>query len=319
MWNENNIPKNRYSKIRHEFLDRYNKELLPFLLNFENERKSVLRNAIISVIFLGILAVGVIILTFYLIHIGERLPRDWGYVIGFVVSLPFFAWQWFKKRFESKIKQRIMPSVCTCFGDMHWTEKECDKGSFIVSSGVVQPYSSESYDDIFHGSWDGVNIDIIESEYTRGGGKNRVRLFDGVVVILDMNKHFSGHTVIKTKRIMDNRSPFKHLTEIKLEDTAFNNTYNVYSTDEVEARYLITPSFMERLKKMKMAFSADRVICSFFDKYLLVGLVTGKDLFSICDITKPMNDSKQYFQMFEEILSIIKLIDHFKLNQHIGL
>ena len=58
---------------------------------------------------------------------------------------------------------------------------------------------------------------------------------------------------------------------------------------------------------------------AFYDKYLLVGLHTSKDLFSICSLKEPVNDGKQFFTMFEEILSIIKLIDHFKLNQKIGL
>ena len=40
---------------------------------------------------------------------------------------------------------------------------------------------------------------------------------------------------------------------------------------------------------------------------------------SICSLFKKIDDPKQFFTMFEEILSIIKLIDHFKLNQKIGL
>ena len=99
----------------------------------------------------------------------------------------------------------------------------------------------------------------------------------------------------------------------------FKKKFDVFTDDEVEARYLITPSFMERLNNMKTAFSADRVSCAFYDKYLLVGLHTSKDLFSIGSLKEPVNDGKQFFTMFEEILSIIKLIDHFKLNQKIGL
>lgn len=99
----------------------------------------------------------------------------------------------------------------------------------------------------------------------------------------------------------------------------FEKKFDVFTDDEVEARYLITPSFMERLNNMKTAFEAYAISCAFYDKYLLVGLSTRKDLFSIGDLKKPVNDGKQFFTMFEEILSIIKLIDHFKLDQKIGL
>ena len=76
---------------------------------------------------------------------------------------------------------------------------------------------------------------------------------------------------------------------------------------------------MERLNAMKVAFKANKISCAFYEKYLLVGLSTKKDLFSICSLFKKIDDPKQFFTMFEEILSIIKLIDHFKLNQKIGL
>ena len=312
---ENN--KNRYSQIRHEFLQKYNSELLPFLLKFESERKSVLLKA--NILFALSLAAVLALLYIYLAPEGKKEGE-----IFMLLAIPPSIWFWFQHKFETKIKERIMPKVCKCFGNLVWMNeitlnitKQTLGERFYESSGLV-PASDMSKDDIFIGDWDGVNIDIVESSFSTGSGKNRHSVFDGVFVVLDMNKSFSGHTVIKPKQFIDLK-PFKHLNEIKLEDVEFNKTYKVYSTDEVEARYLVTPSFMERLKRMKVAFSADNVRCAFFDKYLIIGLATTKDLFSIASIKKPMNDSKQYFQMFEEMLSIIKLIDHFKLNQKIGL
>lgn len=138
------------------------------------------------------------------------------------------------------------------------------------------------------------------------------------MIKLDMNKSFTGNTVIRPDTLK-HASPAANLKHTTLEDVVFEKKFDVFTDDEVEARYLITPSFMERLNNMKTAFSADRVSCAFYDKYLLVGLHTSKDLFSICSLKEPVNDGKQFFTMFEEILSIIKLIDHFKLNQKIGL
>ena len=70
---------------------------------------------------------------------------------------------------------------------------------------------------------------------------------------------------------------------------------------------------------MKLAFNAEKVYCAFYKKYLLIGLSVKKDLFSVCSLVKPINDSKQFFQLYEEILSVIKLIDHFKLDQKTGM
>ena len=133
-----------------------------------------------------------------------------------------------------------------------------------------------------------------------------------------MNKKFSGHTVIKPNSLIHS-SPSSKLHFTELEDSEFNKKFDVYTNDEVDARYLITPAFLERLKRMKTAFNASRVSCAFYEDYLIIALSTLKDIFSICSLIKPIDDRKQYIQMYDEIISIIKLIDHFKLNQKTGL
>ena len=42
-------------------------------------------------------------------------------------------------------------------------------------------------------------------------------------------------------------SRFGRLEEIELEDPEFMEHFRVYSTDQVEARYILSPSMMERL------------------------------------------------------------------------
>ena len=113
--------------------------------------------------------------------------------------------------------------------------------------------------------------------------------------------------------------PSYKLKYTELEDPEFNKIFDVYTNDEITARYLITPSFMQRLKNMEVAFKADNTSCAFYENYLIIALSTKKDLFSLCSLIKPLKETQQYFQMYEEIVSILKLIDHFKLDQKIGL
>lgn len=227
-----------------------------------------------------------------------------------------------KKKFENEIKQKIMPYVCKCLGDLKWKYAQCSFEQLLCKSGIIDRYNRVSYDDSFTGIYKDINYEICETSfyYKTGTGKNSSTrtVFKGVMIKLDMNKSFTGNTVIRPDTLK-HASPAANLKHTTLEDVVFEKKFDVFTDDEVEARYLITPSFMERLNNMKTAFSADRVSCAFYDKYLLVGLHTSKDLFSICSLKEPVNDGKQFFTMFEEILSIIKLIDHFKLNQKIGL
>ena len=208
-----------------------------------------------------------------------------------LMSLACGAWYMIKRNFESKIKEKIMPIVCSCFDNLTWSEFLCDDGSIIKDSGVVPNFTREDYDDIFTGSHRDVRIKIIESEFEIGSGKNRRTVFKGAIVRLDMNKNFSSHTVIAPDSIFHS-VPVNGLRHTVLEDTNFEKKYDVFTNDEVDARYLMTPSFMERLKAVQTAFKADKFRCAFYKDCLFIALLCDKDLFSLCSLVKPIDDGQ---------------------------
>lgn len=307
-----------YSQMQKEFYEKYSNIIVPLVQKHEASRKNKLLFAIISSSVLFILASFLLYLAITNGGIFDKNNEGMSKLAAILYTLSYLSWFWIKKGFENTIKKRIMPTVCKCFGNMKWSEGLYSSGNLFSNSYVVPQFTSEEYDDIFEGSYKDVNIEIVESEYIVGSGKSQRTVFDGVIVKLDMNKHFMSHTVIKPSSLI-HISPSSDLKYTELEDVEFNKKYDVFTNDEVDARYLITPSFMERLKNMKIAFKANGVSCAFFGNFLIIALSTRKDIFSICSLVKPIDDKKQYFQMYEEILSIIKLIDHFKLNQKIGL
>lgn len=306
-----------YSEMRRDFYAKYQKNIVPVVKNFDKERKIKLFFAIVGATILSI--IGCICLLGLLVADGDKDVIEASLKGAlFFFGLACGVWYMIKKGFESKIKAKIMPTVCSCFENLIWSEGVYEGGELFKASGVVPHFTSESYDDIFTGSHKDVNMEIVESDFVVGHGKNRRTVFSGVVIKLDMNKNFTSHTVI-TPDTLFHKSPVKDLRHTTLEDVQFEKKFDVFTNDEVDARYLITPTFMERLKGMKTAFKADKIRCSFYGQYLLVALSTNKDLFSLCSLVKPMDDAQQYFQMYEEMVSIVKLIDHFKLDQKIGL
>ena len=109
------------------------------------------------------------------------------------------------------------------------------------------------------------------------------------------------------------------MSELKLEDPEFNKHYQAYSTDQVEGRYLITPAFMERFKHIQTAFEADEAKCAFYDSHILFALSTSKNLFEVGGLCHTLKDPKQMEEFFNELTSIMRLIDRFKLTEHTGL
>lgn len=301
-----------YSQMRKEFQEVFFKKISPGLSKYESERLRQFG-------YTRAVKIAALIIILVLVFLTKQI--DIGLIL-FICCIAGAVCFGLKKKFENEIKQKIMPYVCKCLGDLKWKYAQCSFEQLLCKSGIIDRYNRVSYDDSFTGIYKDINYEICETSfyYTTGTGKNSSTrtVFKGVMIKLDMNKSFTGNTVIRPDTLK-HASPAANLKHTTLEDVVFEKKFDVFTDDEVEARYLITPSFMERLNNMKTAFSADRVSCAFYDKYLLVGLHTSKDLFSICSLKEPVNDGKQFFTMFEEILSIIKLIDHFKLNQKIGL
>lgn len=301
-----------YSQMRKEFQEAFFKKISPGLSKYESERLRQFG-------YTRAVKIAALIIILVLVFLTKQI--DIGLIL-FICCIAGAVCFGLKKKFENEIKQKIMPYVCKCLGDLKWKYAQCSFEQLLCKSGIIDRYNRVSYDDSFTGIYKDINYEICETSfyYKTGTGKNSSTrtVFKGVMIKLDMNKSFTGNTVIRPDTLK-HASPAANLKHTTLEDVVFEKKFDVFTDDEVEARYLITPSFMERLNNMKTAFSADRVSCAFYDKYLLVGLHTSKDLFSLCSLIKPVNDSKQFFTMFEEILSIIKLIDHFKLDQKIGL
>lgn len=144
--------------------------------------------------------------------------------------------------------------------------------------------------------------------------------FRGVFVEFDMNKNFGGHTFLIENAPSNRGVKFNHADfgEVKLEDVEFNKRYKTYSTDQVEARFVLTTAFIERFKNMKTAFKAKYIRAAFKDKKITIAIDAGKDLFAMANMNKD-TDAQTFVELFNEILSVLALIQALKLNQKIGL
>ena len=308
-----------YSQMRNDFYKEYQNTILPCIKKFDKSR--IIHLVFAVSLFLLFFTIGILILfgtisgELFLINLADDSMK----VALAFISGAFWVYFVIKKGFESELKDKIMPIVCSCFSNnLMWYENTYMGSYKIHESGLLGDYEDESYDDIFEGTYKGVKFEIAEAVYRKKGYRHNSVIFQGVIIRVPMNKTIETHTIIKLDSMV-HISPVYGLRHTTLEDVVFEKNFDVFTDNEVEARYLITPSFMQRLNSIKKIFLAGAIECAFYKDELIIALHTSRDLFSIGSLITPIDDSKQYFQMFEEILSIIKLIDHFKLDQKIGL
>ncbi|MBR1424860.1 DUF3137 domain-containing protein [bacterium] len=112
---------------------------------------------------------------------------------------------------------------------------------------------------------------------------------------------------------------YKSTQKIKTESSDFEKRFNIYSDDEIEGRYLITPAFIERFQNLETAFGTKNIKCAFVENKIGFVISTKRDLFEIGDLFVRTTNSKYINNFYNEITAILRMIDYFKLNEKIGL
>ncbi len=154
------------------------------------------------------------------------------------------------------------------------------------------------------------------------GGKNQRTIFDGIFIYLSMNKNFSGKTIV-TKDIspVGNwvANQFTSLENVKLEDPTFEREFEVYSSNQTEARYILSPTFMELLLKLRTLFTSNNIQCSFYNDRLLLMIPCDKDRFEPASIFQPATFVDEMKMILSEMQTIFQIIETLKLNKKTGL
>ena len=142
----------------------------------------------------------------------------------------------------------------------------------------------------------------------------------GLIIEIDMPKSFEGETVIfenSPSNFVVNKAKLKNFKRTQLEDIEFNKKYLTYTTNQIEARYILTAAFIERLKNIKFVFNAKYMRILFRNNRITIFAQVYKDLFAMAKNDK--TDKQVFDQLFKEIYSVLSLVDNLKLNVKTGL
>jgi hypothetical protein len=101
-----------------------------------------------------------------------------------------------------------------------------------------------------------------------------------------------------------------------LEDPEFMDMFNVYGTDQVEARYILTPALMERIKSVARRTKGQFYIAFSNNKITVTNHNNSK--FGIGHFTSLTKDNnKLLVEFYENVCDEFAIIDDLKLNINI--
>lgn len=269
------------------FKEYYDTKLLPDLKILDGERKQVDRKVLIIVLIAIVLVV-----TIGSIFNGSGVQ----YFQILVAVVTFIAITVVSKKYRQNFKNKIIQKI-TAFVDeslVYSPEGFVSQEEF-TNSGIFQKYCNRyNGEDHFKGTLGKTAIEfseIVAKEITSSGtGSNRKEhqkiIFKGVFFVADFNKKFTGHTIVlpdtaermlgKFGQSLQSMSSRGEL--IKLEDPEFEKEFCVYADDQVEARYILSPSLMKRIVDFKQKWNT-KVYLSFRDSKVYIAIKTNKNLF----------------------------------------
>lgn len=227
---------------------------------------------------------------------------------------------------RKKVKPQIMPDFAGFFGAFSYTYEGTINDAVLRQSGLFGKYNRNIGDDYFSGVYDDVRISIAEEKLLdvkkdfRNNDINQ-KVFGGVCILFEMNKKFKGRTVVLKDRgaVGNALNKVQGLQNVKLESAEFEKYFEVYSDDQVEARYLLTTAFMERMLRLRDLYDGKSIQFSFYQNTLLLSIPTNQNMFEANSFFRTNTDKAKIDLVFEQFYTIFSIVKLLKLNQRIGM
>lgn len=142
-----------------------------------------------------------------------------------------------------------------------------------------------------------------------------------LLISTKINKNFNGETIANSKKSFFGGASGKQ--EVFFEDPEFSNIFKVVADDQVEARYLLTTSFINRLINYKNGHNCSidilfsRQVSSQVNTFICIS--SNKDFFEISAKSNWERNPSLFYNILEEIKEIAEIVDALKLDQDIGM
>jgi hypothetical protein len=187
-------------------------------------------------------------------------------------------------------------------------------------------------EDMIRGKIDKTQLTFSEvhAEYktTTHTGKSRQThwhtIFKGIFFIADFNKNFHGRTVVLPDTAEKLFGLFgqtlqswssSHGQLVKLEDVEFEKEFVVYGTDQIEARYILSPALMERILQFQRKLGT-KLYLSFLGSKVFGAISIEKNLFEPAVFSSVL-DFNVIAEYYGQLQLGIGVVDELNLNTRI--
>lgn len=314
----------------------YENQLKPDLASLENQRKILAWLYRISIAFY--VCTGLVFISIFVqadsledSAVFTRFGIMFGCVIvGLIIRLGIAKklCEKYRLAYKTKVVERVVVAI-----EPEWNyQADAHVGALEFKSSKLfsRSYSIFNGDDLVSGKIDKTDFrsSELDVKYEVGSGDNTEyhSLFGGFFFHADFNKHFAGQTYVihgdleSKVRILRSLSAGENKTRkrgafVRLENPEFTKIFTVSSTDQQEARYLLTPKIMEALVNLYTKYPHPMHI-SFVGTRVYFAIAFGKPLFEP-RIFKPATTFEEVDQLYNLFMLNAEIIKELNLNTRI--
>ena len=228
----------------------------------------------------------------------------------------------FQNSFKEKIIQRLIKSHYPNFS--YHPLKHISLQDFRNAKLFKRKPHHFSGEDWIEGKYEDTDFRLSELKATyeskdNDGHTTSNTIFDGLFMIADFHKYFHSRTYVIPetgwKAIGLNKKKHAGASLIEMEDPEFERRFRVFSTNDQDARYILSPAMMERICKLQDKFKGDLHI-SFRGATMNIAISNNLDFFEH-DINKPLYPRSPVKEHIDDLKAIIGIMDDLSLNTRI--
>jgi len=171
---------------------------------------------------------------------------------------------------------------------------------------------TQKFEDKISGRVNG-NDFILHELRLDNGGTDGNWMFEGQILRVACPKAFLGETIVLRKKFDASRKVDETLKKVGLVSKQFEALFNVYSTDQVEARYLLPPDFIQHLIDFENSIEGRNLRFGFADQHLLVSIET-EDRFQSSSVFKAIESSEDVQKNIKELKAIVDIIEYLNVK-----
>lgn len=302
----------------------YENQLKEKLSALESTRKKILNRYLLTVLILAGLAAAI----YFLISLNPHVALI---VTAIVISVAFLIWFIYqttqqKKQYRKTFKSDVVAELVKLINpDWQYLYDYCMSQESYQQSGLFpQRYDRYEGDDFVTGKIEKTDFQFSElhtqyKQVTYGSKGQRqehwVTIFKGLFMHADFNKNFSGITYVLPDTAEKLFGSFGQTLQklsgrgqlVQLENPEFEKLFVVYSSDQVESRYILTPTIMEAMVKLYNRFNGD-IYFSFVGSRVYFANSISTELFEPNIFRSGVNysDVKEMFDLFEMITVLVQ-------------